>query len=219
MIKRIKAVFVAFVVIAIALSCSLTAYADGTVTYVGGAEKYIFEPGSEYSPTDLFDGFKNVFPGEKRTQRVEVRNNYDADKRIDIYMRSLGAVEGSEEFLSQLTLTVTMLEDTKIFDAKADQKAGLEGWVLVGSLLKGGSTTLDLTLNVPETLGNEFQNAVGELQWQFKVEEFDIEPDDPAPPTGDSGVVMWIFASATCFIVMLYIILMARRRRTEEEQA
>jgi len=81
--------------------------ADSTVTYSGNSGNFIFAPGSSESPTDLFPDFRGVMPGDTLTEQIVVRNH--ANKKVDvkIYMRALGAVEGSEEFLNQMKLTVT----------------------------------------------------------------------------------------------------------------
>lgn len=105
------------------LSCLCAAYADtGSVTYDGGAQSFVFLPGSDYSPSDLFPDFKGVMPGDRLTQTLRLRN--DSGHRVRLYLRSLGSESGSEEFLSQMTLTVQAPTST-LFDAPAHETAQL----------------------------------------------------------------------------------------------
>ena len=55
-------------------------------------------------------------------------------------------------------------------------------------------------------MGNEFKNAVGLIDWQFKAEELPIEPTDPkAPITGeDSNIEIWLLV---CIISLAVIVL------------
>lgn len=160
--------------------------ASGNVTYGGRSKKFIFEPGSRYSPTDLFPNFKDVMPGDSISQRIYVENKAANKVKIRIYMRAKGAHEDSEEFLSQMNLRVEKKKDTILFDAPADQRAQLTKWTYLGTLYSGGETELKVILDVPVEMDNRFQNAVGYLDWEFMVEEYPVESTDPqVPQTGD----------------------------------
>lgn len=210
--KRIFGFLAAAVMIAV---CSLTAFAHGTVTYDGSAKDFIFAPGSEYSPTDLFTDFKNVMPGDSVTQKVTVNNRIDKNVKIKVYVRSLGAEEGSEEFLSKLNLTVKQEGNSKLFAAPADQTAQLTDWVYLGTIYSGGKIDLDVTLDVPIELENRFQDAIGYLDWEFKVEELPVEKNDPKP-LGDAPQYL-LYGVLIGAVVLMVIVLVAVRRRRQDD--
>ena len=213
--KRILTILCVF---ALLLSMAATVSAAGSVTYVGGAEKFIFAPGSEFSPTDMFSDLKNVMPGDSNTQQVLIKNDTSNEVKIKVYMRSLGAQEGTDEFLSQLKLTVTQNGDDILFAAPADETAQLTDWVYLGTVYSGGEITLDVTLEVPITMGDEFQNQIGYLDWEFKVEQLPIEPTDPdLPETGDNNQLGLYIGLLACSVMAVFIILIVAKRKKQEE--
>lgn len=202
--------------LALFVTVAIPVFAAGNVSYDGAAGKFIFSPGSRYSPTDMFTEFKNVMPGDQLTQKITVKSNIFDETKAKIYIRSRGAVEGSEAFLSQLGIRVALAQDNimgYMFDAAASETAQLGDWVLLGTLYSGGKVDLEVTLDVPITLGNEFQDAIGYLQWEFKVEEFPKEATDPTlPPTGDSMPVELLAAVAVVSLLGIGAVMLLRKK-------
>ncbi len=216
--KLMQKIFVLIGVITLMMSMTVDVLAAGTVTFDGDSKKFIFEPGSEYSPTDLFTDFKDVMPGDGITQKVYIKNDVSNDVKIKLYIRSLGAQEGSNDFLSKLNLKVSQEGSSNLFDAPADQTAQLTEWVYLGTFYSGAEISLNVTLDVPIDLGNEYQEAVGYLDWQFKVEELPIDPDDPKPPkTGDTTNMHLYIALASVVGLVLVLLVVYKRRKSQEQ--
>lgn len=161
--------------------------AASSVTYVGGAEKFVFVPGSEYTDSDLFENFKNVMPGDSLEQTIYVANTYKGSDYVRIYLRAEAhdeeknplsekvaedkeTVASMSDFLSQLSMKV-YLGDKVIYEASPDELDGLENNVLIGSFGYGAGAELKVTLDVPIELSNRYANREGEVDWVFTVEE------------------------------------------------
>ena len=211
------------VVLVIALCPILSVSAEGgKVTYSGNSGNFIFEPGSEHSPTDLFTEFKGVMPGDSLSQQITVKNDADNKVKVKIYMRSLGAHEDSVDFLSQLGLKVIKSANNDMaymFDAAANETAGLSDWVCLGTLYSGGEVNLDVILNVPVELDNQYQNQIGKLDWEFRIDELPIEPGDPQAQSTDDdfGTILWITISA-CFCAILIVVFVLVKKNKKENQ-
>ena len=113
-----------------------------------------------------------------------------------------------------MNLTVQQRGDSLLFAAPADETAQLTDWVYLGTVYSGGEIVLDVTLNVPITMGSEFQNEIGYVDWQFKIEERPVDPSDPTPPkTGDTGNVILYTGIMVCSFAALWVLLLVRKRR------
>lgn len=204
------------IVMTTALTANRISAQDGNVTYDGNAKDFIFAPGSEYSPTDLFADFKNLMPGDTISQKITIDNDISKEVKIKIYMRSLGADQQSQEFLSQLSLTVVQDGKTNLFDAPASETAQLTDWVYLGTLYSGGKIDLDVTVSVPITLGNDFQDAVGKLTWEFMVEELPVETTDPRP-TGDNSNIYVAMTVMSVSAAALSVVLALKKKKEQEQ--
>ena len=216
--RRLSRIFALLLWLLTLSGIALTVSAQGSVTYVGTAHKFIFAPGTKESPTSLFENFKNVMPGDTLTEKIVIQNASDNKCKVRLYLRSKGAQEGTDEFLSQMRLTVQKNGKTDLYEAPADETAQLTDWVYLGTLYSGGKMTLDLTLEVPITMGDEFQYQVGYIDWEFKVEEIPVDPNDPSiPATGDSAEVFLYGAVMVVSLALLVLLIAGKRKKQEQE--
>lgn len=193
---------------------------NGNVTYSGDAGKFIFAPGSSYSPTDLFPNFKDVMPGDSIAQSITVKNDASNKVKVKIYMRSLGAHEDSADFLSKLQLRVEKSEDNTMaymFDAAASKTAQLTEWVCLGTLYSGGEVNLNVILDVPVELDNAYQQQIGYLDWEFMIEEYEIEPTDPEPPKSGDDFALSLWTGVGIISLFAIVILLFARNRQEDQ--
>lgn len=184
--KSIKRFFSLALALLLVFSLSQTAFAeDGLVTYEGNGT-FTFSPGSDMSETTLFKNLEGAMPGDVLTQKITVTNNSDQSDYVNIYLRAephdeeanpletkvkdTETVATMTDFLQQLQMKVEQ-DGTVIFESSPDKPAQLTENVLLGKFHKGDSKDLIVTLTVPITLGNEYANRRGEVDWVFTVEE------------------------------------------------
>ena len=205
-----------FCILLVAMNLCVPAFAAGSVTYDGDANKFIFAPGTKDSPSSLFENFQNVMPGDTITEQILIKNDTSNKVKIKVYMRSLGAQEDTDDFLSQMNLTVKQKGESVLFAAPADETAQLTDWVYIGTVYSGGEITLDLSLEVPITMGNDYQDQVGYIDWEFKIEELPISPSDPdAPKTGDTSNIFLYVVLMVSSLAALIVLLATKRRKQD----
>ncbi len=198
-------------ILALTVSLAIPALAAGTVTYDGNAQDFVFAPGTQNAPTNLFASFADMIPGDCVTETVILRNDSARNVDVTFYLRALGADEASKALLSQLKLTVTQGTGT-LFEGSAADTAQLTDWVCLGTLKSGGETELKVTLEVPVTLDNAFQSSSGEFTWEFKAEEI---PAQDVPPTGDNSHIGLYAVLAVVSLLGIVALLFAQKKKVE----
>ena len=186
--KSFKAITSLVLMLLVVMSMSVTAFAASpSITFEGFSKGFDLQPGSEYTQTDLFGGFKNVMPGDTVTETITFTNSAADCDFVNLYMRAEAhdetdnplspkvaekeTVATMTEFLSKLSMKVWNGTEL-IYDASPDQLDGLKSNKLLGTFRTGETATLKVELSVPIELGNEYANRVGEVDWIFHVEAY-----------------------------------------------
>ena len=186
--KSFKAITSLVLMLLVVMSMSVTAVAASpSITFEGFSKGFDFQPGSEYTETDLFGSFKNVMPGDTVTETITFTNSATDCDFVNLYMRAEAhdetdnplspkvaekeTVATMTEFLSKLSMKVWNGTEL-IYDASPDQLDGLKSNKLLGTFRTGETATLKVELSVPIELGNEYANRVGEVDWIFHVEAY-----------------------------------------------
>ena len=196
------------IILALLLLATTSALAASSVTFEGGAENFVFLPGSQFSDSDLFQNYKMVMPGDVLTQRITVRNT--SNKQVRIYMRAEPVDASYRDFLSQMNLQVSC-KDEQIFDAAVSETAQLTENTLLGTFKTAGSTELVVTLTVPLDLGNEYMCTMGIVPWTFLVEEV---PDEDTPHTGDVFELgTWLLAAGMILAAIAVVLVQMKRQK------
>ena len=211
--KSFKAITSLVLMLLVVMSMSVTAFAASpSITFEGFSKGFDFQPGSEYTETDLFGSFKNVMPGDPVTETITFTNSATDCDFVNLYMRAEAhdetdnplspkvaekeSVATMTEFLSKLSMKVWNGTEL-IYDASPDQLDGLKSNKLLGTFRTGETATLKVELSVPIELDNKYANRVGEVDWIFHVEAYNesqlsvrkVWSDGNANHVGDSITV------------------------------
>ena len=211
--KSCRAICSLVLMLLMVMSLASTAFAASpSITFNGFSKGFDLQPGSEYTQTDLFGGFKNVMPGDTVTETITFTNSAADCDFVNLYMRAEAHDETANplshkvaeketaatmtEFLSKLSMKVWNGTEL-IYDASPDQLDGLKTNKFLGTFRTGETATLNVELTVPIGLDNKFANRVGEVDWIFHVEAYNesqlsvrkVWSDGNANHTGESVTV------------------------------
>jgi len=174
--------------ILIVISLSSTAFAAApSITFKGFTSGFDFQPGSEYTETDLFNSFKNVMPGDTVTETITFTNSASDCDFVNLYMRAEAhdetanplspkvadkeTIAAMTEFLSKLSMKVWNGTEI-IYDAAPNELGGLGSNKFLGTFRSGETASLKVELSVPIDLDNKFADRIGEVDWIFHVEAY-----------------------------------------------
>ena len=192
------------------------------VYFEGGAENFVFYPGSNWNDTDLFDGFKDAMPGDTLQEEVSVRNFATEYDKIKIYLRAEPHNDTlTADFLAQLSMKVWNGGEL-IYNATADQADGLKNNVLLGIFSAGEQTTLNIELTIPKSLDSRYAHRTGEIDWIFTAETINQSAPEDLPHTtpltlDQIFLFVGIFAIAAIGFVVTVVTIRRQLKKSKKE--
>lgn len=179
--KMFKRVSSLLLILILMFSLSVPAFA-AELNFLGRKTNFSVNSDNMVTATDLFGNFKSVMPGDTLTEIVTITNLAVDCDYIKLYIRAVahGAqnapligedIAKMNDFLSQLSMEV--YQGTKlIYSGSPDTLDGFANNVYLGQFRKNQGTQLTVNLQVPSSLGNEYANMAGEVDWVFTVESY-----------------------------------------------
>lgn len=215
-----RAVLLAVWLVIVLMAGQAALAADAKVTYESNANKFVFLPDN-----DLFQNFKGVMPGDTLTQDIRVKNAKAKRMKVRIYLRAEPVGDQYRDFLEQMTLKVVQDGDSELFSAAADRQDGLTDDVCLGTFSSGADVDLRVSLTVPLSMDNEFQDAEGIVNWVFTAKEIPDKPEKhtprptvapvlnpAAPKTGDTAAIAVFIILGAMSAAAIIALLLVRRR-------
>jgi hypothetical protein len=152
--------------------------------------------------TDLFENFKDLLPGESRTQIINLQNNHD--DKVEMFLRAveIDQDKATEEQINEVRKLLEQHAQIVIKDGDGNviyQGAvwgnpneisigndSMRDYISLGSFDKGQAKDLTVELKLDETIGNEYQDLVGLIKWEFLAQA--VDEDTPTHQTDENPV-------------------------------
>lgn len=177
----------------IASLCTGIFAAEGDSYLDMGTKEYTYhEINTDYTTSDLFNNFKDVMPGDKRSQTIILTNKTEAEfLSLTLYGVEHGTdnpinpdvaatwqdeqnsltdddiLEKMKDFLKLMEITIYKdnANGERLFFGTADTIIGTG--IFLGEITD--ELTLYVTLDVSTEMSNEYANKAGEIDWRFDV--------------------------------------------------
>lgn len=183
---------------------------------------------------DLFVNFKNLIPGDYRSEILRVDNSYSEPTEIFLRAEMLEQTHATPETLEYINKLLTeyavvtiTAQDGKVVYAgpvwgalgSADASGTMKNNLSLGIFApkSGKNFTVELTLS-PE-MGNEYKELLGVVKWVFEASGVsgDYNPQEPSPP--DTGVYTELYPYFAAMLVsgILAVMLFKKRPSAQEE--
>ena len=177
-----KKILIIFFSLLLCFSFGFNAFAAPSITITPGTEEFIFNPTNK----DMFEDFKDMMPGDSRTQQIALVNN-ETDINATIYMRA-EVEQKDKDFLRWYKLSVYYSEEANIIGTLlAENVASIEGSlqndIKLGTIKPGQTAYITVKIESDKQMSNDYKLQSGMIHWIFSCEEEKITETTTEKPT------------------------------------
>ena len=147
----------------------------------------------EVNDGDLFANFKDLIPGESRSQELTVTNNWSQDVEIFLhanYIEQTQATDETRELIDNLLkkyarITVASEDGEQIYSgpiwgnptAEDSSEPSMKEPYSLGDFASGQTKKMYVNLYLDENMDNEYKDLLGKIEWVFTAEGNEIDSD------------------------------------------
>ncbi|MGN0469370.1 MAG: hypothetical protein ACI4GV_00470 [Acutalibacteraceae bacterium] len=177
---------------------------------------------------DLFANFKDLMPGETRSQKITVTNSWNNETEIFLnaeYIRQQAEDDETYALIEKLlrenaTISITDGKGNIIYsgaiygnyDIIPNGNNSMKNPISLGSFKPGEIKNLYVNLSVDKNTDNNYKTLLGSVKWVFSAEGVSSGID--IPTTGNNlNTVMYAFITLISAVVLIFLVYFSRKKR------
>lgn len=157
----------------------------------------------EVNNGDLFSNFKNLVPGESRSQIIEVTNVWDYPVEMFLWAEFVlqdQATEETRDLINKLVyeytkITITEEDGTLVYDGtvwgnlniNSQDTDSMKYPYSLGVFLSHQTKRLNVSLYVDPRMDNECQELLGLIKWVFSAQGADVPQETTTPSSSEEN--------------------------------
>ncbi len=190
----------------------------------------------EVNGGDLFANFKDLVPGQSRSQQVTVTNAWNRATEIFLWAEITDQTQATDETRALIDKLLKEYATVVITDDAGDVvyygpvwgNPGLDSQGAdsmkyphsLGAFAAGQTKNLHISLQLDYRMDNEYQELMGLIKWVFSAEDAEGSVEKP-PFTGDPIMTAVIFGSLALLsaLTLIFLVLREKKKRAAETAA
>lgn len=183
-------------------------YYNGNLYYDGQTKSFTYY---NVDKKDLFNSFKELMPGDKRTQKIII-STYNMKKETKMFL-TIKINNNNKKLFSNIDLNIYK-NDKIIYKGKLNDK--IKDNILLNNFKSNEQIELIVEIDVPTTIGNEIINQTLNMDFQFLIQEKNENIIKPTKTYDNSRIVFDLFLMIIPLIIIIILIVTNKKSKKEK---